>query len=228
MAYTKFHSAWHNDPLTDTPITAAGLDWIEAGIASAAATADQAHTDVVAVSAGVVAVSAQVVTNTSDIAAISAHTAVPSVIPALLLNPSSSNAFWTVTTLPGWGPGHWEFLKDVDGVIFGQVLVPAGVANANMRFVIAANATAGVSRLGFGYTPVANTETMSFTAWGAVDSSQDITVPATAYIRKDVTFALTGLAGADLIAFYIKHEGAHANDTLAVNTWLFGAWLEPT
>ena len=227
MAYTKFHSA-ANDPQTDTPITAAGLDWIEAGIESAAATADQAHTEVAAVSAGVVAESAQVVTNTSDIAAISAHTAVPSVIPALL-RPVQQQRLLDGNYAAGLGAG------------------PLGVPQGRGRCHLRPGACPGPgwqtptcdsssprtprpegSRRGFGYTPVANTETMSFTAWGAVDSSQDITVPATAYLRKDVTFALTGLAGADLIAFYIKHEGAHANDTLAVNTWLFGAWLEPT
>jgi hypothetical protein len=43
MAYTKFHTDWHNESeATDTPITAEALEWIEAGIAAAAVVADAA------------------------------------------------------------------------------------------------------------------------------------------------------------------------------------------
>jgi len=54
-------------------------------------------------------------------------------------------------------------------------------------------------------------------------------VPGTAYLRKDVTFALTeALAAFDTLLVQVYHEGAHANDTLAVNTLLLGASLEVT
>lgn len=42
MAYVPFHADWHDLPATDTPITAVALEYIEAGIASAAAAADAA------------------------------------------------------------------------------------------------------------------------------------------------------------------------------------------
>lgn len=150
--------------------------------------------------------------------------------PVTLVNPRSTslagNAFFTVLGLTDWDAGHWEFVKDVDGKIYGNVLVPTNVTAATLRLVIAANATSGVTRLNVGYAAIANNESLNPSA--LTDSTaQDITVPGTAYLRKDVTFSLTGLAGADLVVVELFHEGSHANDTLAVNTLLFGAWLEP-
>lgn len=43
MAYTPVYEEWHDDPATDTPITAAALEHIEAGIVAAAAAADDAQ-----------------------------------------------------------------------------------------------------------------------------------------------------------------------------------------
>ncbi len=154
----------------------------------------------------------------------------PGVIPVQLLNSSDTNSFWTVTAIGGGaGFGHWELVKDVTGLIYGQVLVPAGVTAATARFVIAANATSGVTRLSLFASATAAAEGLLPSTWnlGNPLTAQDITVPGTAYLRKDVTFSLTGLAGADLVTIALQHEGAHANDTLAVNTLLFGAWLEP-
>ena len=42
MAYTPFHADWHDLPTADTPITAASLEYIEAGIVAAAAAGDAA------------------------------------------------------------------------------------------------------------------------------------------------------------------------------------------
>ena len=42
MAYTKYHENWEDYPATTTPITEAALEWMESGIAAAAATADAA------------------------------------------------------------------------------------------------------------------------------------------------------------------------------------------
>lgn len=152
-------------------------------------------------------------------------TAVASVTPISLANPGS-NAFWTVLGLTDWNAGHWEFTKDVAGTVYGFVKVPDSVTDATVRLMIAANATSGVSRLGISWAAVAEGETLNP---GALtnETDQDITVPATAYLRKDVTFDLTGLSGGDLLIVQVRHEGAHANDTLAVNTLLLGAWLEP-
>lgn len=150
----------------------------------------------------------------------------PSVTPIQLLNPLDGNAFWTVTALTAWSPGHWEFVKDVAGVIYAQVLVPAGVTAATIRLALGANATTGVTRIGLAHAEAADAESLNPASLTSL-TSQDITVPATAYLRKDVTFSLTGLVGRDLLLLKVTHEGTHANDTLAVNTLLFGGWLEP-
>ena len=138
---------------------------------------------------------------------------------------ASGNAFPNTGALTDWVAAYWEFAKDVDASVYGTVLVPSGVTSATLRLLIAANATSGVTRLNIATSPVANGETINP---GALTdgTAQDITVPGTAYFRKDVTFSLTGLAGADLLLLQILHNGAHANDTLAVSTLLLGAWLE--
>lgn len=158
----------------------------------------------------------------------SAATTTAPVLPFQLTNQADTNAFWTVSSFGGPLFGHWEFVKDVAGFVYGQSLVPANVTNATIRLVIAANATSGVTRLSVFGNATANGELIG-TGWnlGNPITPQDITVPGTAFFRKDVTFSVTGLAGADLIQIAISHDGAHANDTLAVNTLLFGAWLEP-
>ncbi len=45
MAYTPFHADWEDYPSQDTPITAAALEYIESGLSTAAATADEALSD---------------------------------------------------------------------------------------------------------------------------------------------------------------------------------------
>ena len=60
------------------------------------------------------------------------------------------------------------------------------------------------------------------------DTAQDITVPGTARLTKEVTFTvgdLANIAANDLLIVEILHEGTHANDTLAVNTELLEAYL---
>jgi hypothetical protein len=157
--------------------------------------------------------------------------------PVALLNPRAStlsgNSFFTVLGLTDWDAGHWEFVKDVDGKIYGLVRVSPGyVSGGTIRLAIAANATSGVTRLIVATKAVADGE--SFDPGSLTDeTAQDITVPATAYLRKDVTFTLTEtLAANDLLIVEIFHNGDSANgggnDTLAVNTLLFGAWLEYT
>ena len=140
----------------------------------------------------------------------------------------AGNSFWMVQGLTDWDAGHWEFTKDVDGKVYGQVLVPPSYSSGGtLRLAVAANATTGVTRLGVGTKAIADTE--SFNPTLTDETKQDITVPGTAYLRKDVTFTLTEtLAARDVLVVEIFHEGSHVNDTLAVNTLLMGAWLELT
>lgn len=254
MPYTKFHEAWENDPSTNTPITAAALDHIEEGIQDAqdaadAATADailkatiNAKGDIIAGSGdnlpGILSVSADGMVLTADAAqplgvkwATPAGGSATATFPIDLMTPISSssggNVFWTVAALTGYDFGHWEFVKDVGGKVFGLVQVPAGLSGTggNIILNIAANATTGVTRLSVASKAVADAESINPTLTS--ETAQDITVPGTAYLRKKVTFALTeALAAGDVLIVSVYHEGAHANDTLAVNTLLINAYLE--
>jgi hypothetical protein len=129
-----------------------------------------------------------------------------------------------------WGALHvWSFVKDVDGKFYGLVTVPANLAvtpNAKIQFVLAANATSGVTRFGVATARVANAASLNPGSLTA-ETSQDITVPATAYVRKDVIFTLAGVTvqASDMLLVQITHEGTHANDTLAVNSLIFEPYL---
>lgn len=143
----------------------------------------------------------------------------------------AGNAFWTVVGLTDWDAARWEFVPAVDGKLYGVVQIPQSLAAAPapaIGLAVAANAAAGVTRISVATLPVADTE--SFNPAALIDeAAQDVVVPGTAYLRKDVTFALTpGIVAGDLLLVEVFHEGAHVNDTLAVNTLLFDAWLQVT
>lgn len=154
-------------------------------------------------------------------------------IPIDLRTPQFSanegNSFWNVNQFIDWDAGFWEFAQDVDGKVFGVVGIPPNVAAtpaAKLVLVVAANATSGVTRLNVASAAVADGETLNPSAL-TDETAQDITVPATAYLREDVTFSLTpSLAANDLLIVEVFHEGSHANDTLATATVLVEAWLE--
>jgi hypothetical protein len=130
--------------------------------------------------------------------------------------------------LTNWYAYVWTFVKDVDGFIYWQVRVPDGLAatpNAKVVLEIVANATSGVTRLDVRSKNAADGAAMN--AALTTETAQDITVPGTAYLRKKVSFTLTNApAAGDLLYGAIAHDGAHANDTLAVDTILLGAWLQ--
>lgn len=158
-------------------------------------------------------------------------------VPIALLNPRTAtlagNSFWTIAALSAWDAGHWEFVKDVDGKVYGMVAVPKNLAatpNPKIVLSLAANATTGVTRMSVGTKAVADAESLNPASF-TVETAQDVTVPATARVRKDVVFPSTGnltetVAADDLLIVEIFHEGAHANDTLAVNTEVYAAFLQ--
>lgn len=149
------------------------------------------------------------------------------------LSSLAGNSFWTVVAMGAVDAGHWQFKQDVDGRIYGVVTVPKNVnatPNAKLKLAIAANATSGVTRLSASTKAVATAEALNPGSLTA-ETAQDITVPATARLRHDVTIPSAGslaetVAADDLLLVELFHEGAHANDTLAVNTELHEAWLE--
>lgn len=256
MAYTRVHADWKDYPDVTTPLTEAKLETIETGIFDAAATADAAVPKAIIDGKGELLVgtandaldnlaistngfvltldSAQTlgVKWAAAAAAVSAATATEW-IPVDLRNPQSAsnggNSWGGVTTMTDWEMWRWEFLKDVVGKVYGIVHVPKalhGTPAAKIVLVIAANATSGVTRLQVSTKSVANAGSLQPAAL-VDETAQDITVPATAYLRKDVSFTLTNApAASDILIVEVHHEGTHANDTLAVNTLLLGAYLE--
>ena len=155
-------------------------------------------------------------------------------IPIDLQNPRitslSGNCFPDVVALANIDKFMWKFVLDVDGKLYGQVQVPsnlAGTPAAAIVLVIGANDTSGVTRLNVA-TKSLSTDGESYNATLTSDTAQDITVPATARLTKEVTFTvgdLANIAANDLLLVEILHEGSHANDTLAVNTELVAAYF---
>lgn len=155
-------------------------------------------------------------------------------IPIDLRNPRVSslggNSFWNVLGLTNVDFGIWEFVKDVDGKIYGVVPVPTnldGTPAPAIILIVGANATSGVTRLNVSTKSVAK-DAESYNVSLTADTAQDITVPGTARLTKEVIFTvgdLTNIVADDLLVVELFHEGSHGNDTLAVNTELVEAFL---
>lgn len=158
-------------------------------------------------------------------------------IPIELRNPRvtslAGNSFFTVLGLTAWDAGYWSFLQDVDGKAYGVVQVPHDLAvtpNASVGLAIAANATTGVTRLQVSTKAIADAESLNPASLTA-ETAQDITVPATARLRKNVAFPAAGsltetVAADDLLVVELYHVGTHTNDTLAAATEVYAAWLQ--
>lgn len=136
---------------------------------------------------------------------------------------SSGNGYAAMVSTSNVRQVTAAFLKDVVGDWWGVARVPQDyVSGAAVVLSLAANATSGVTTMGVASSPIADTET--YDAALTAETDQDVTVPTTAYKRKDVTFTLTPTVspGDDLVV-RIRHNGTAANDTLAVDTLLIGA-----
>lgn len=142
-------------------------------------------------------------------------------IPVLLTIPDSSgNAY--AAALTGASTNIRElipaFTKDVDGDWWGMVRVPQDYSSAaTIILSLAANATTGVTTVKVSTKPISNTA--SYDQALTAETQVDVTVPATAYVRKDQSFTLstTPAAGDDLLV-KVTHVGTATNDTLAVDT----------
>jgi hypothetical protein len=154
-------------------------------------------------------------------------------VPIALANPASSsdigNSFWSVLGLTAWDAGHWEYVKDVDGLVFGTVRLPhnlAGTPNAAIVLVMAWNATTGVASMIVASKNVASGGSLNPASLTA-ETVQDQTVPGTAYLRQDMTFTLTNAPAADdELIVEIEHNGTRTQDTVAVNTLMLAAFLK--
>ena len=145
----------------------------------------------------------------------------------------AGKASWRPLGLTAWDAGIWDFLKDDDAKVYGVAPIPKDLAttpNGKVVLLIGANATSGVTRLQVSTKAVADGESLNPASLTA-ETAQDITVPATARLRKDVTFPTSGslgetLAAADLLIVEVFHNGLHANDTLSVNTEMYEGFLQ--
>ena len=142
-----------------------------------------------------------------------------------LRNPTA-NAFPTVTALTAWDAWHWEMTKDVLSAIFGAVRIPPSITPVSPEIRLDLGAAAsGVSRIIVSTRAVAAGETLN-PATLQVETGQDLNIPASRNLLQ-ATFPITEtLAGGDFVIVRIQHDGTHANDTLAVNTELYGAYLK--
>lgn len=155
----------------------------------------------------------------------------PIPVPVQLHTPRTStlggNAFWTAKALATWDSGHWEFVKDVEGRVYGQALLPWTFTTATLTLRLTTDGITGVSRMRAKVfdSPAKNPNDPA-TIWtdlGAVDVSM------VGYWYIEARYTITPKPpGFSTLVFEIIHEGAHANDTLAANTWLVGAWLDLT
>jgi hypothetical protein len=145
------------------------------------------------------------------------------------LSALAGNSFWTPKALTALDLDTWEFVKDVDGKVFGIVeYLPTLDATPNARVLLSlgANAATGVTRLSVLTKAIANAQSFNPASLTAI-ASQDISVPGTARTRFDATFTVATevVAGGKMLYVCVFHEGAHTNDTLAVNTELYGGVL---
>jgi len=141
------------------------------------------------------------------------------------------NAYWNINALstpaPDFDFGAWEFVKDVDGYLNFYFDLPKVInnttPNAKIILRLLANATTGVSSFDVETRPRAEGETLDV----ALDSTmaiQDVPMPTTAFVEKEVTFTLPTsgndhpVQSLDTLLCMIKHNGTKGEDTIAVNT----------
>lgn len=162
-------------------------------------------------------------------------------IPIDLRNPGITtdpgNSWWTVSAFTAPDFGHWEYIKDLDGSVFGMVAVPQNMAatpNAKVILYVShpAATTGEVTKMQVFANPVADTEAIP-TSMTSVDVV-DFTVTNTADVIEKITFPATGsmtapVAG-DQMFVEVFHNGDSAGggaaDTLTENTRLHAAYLQ--
>ena len=146
--------------------------------------------------------------------------------PQVASNPG--NSFFNVINLSNVGDvGVWDFVKSVQGNVFGFARLPPALnINPNARIILTfmANATTGITVVQVA-TKTINTST-SFNTALVSETKQNKTVPGTAYQRFDVTFNLTNQpATDDEMVVEIMHNGTDGAETLAVDLLLVDAVL---
>ena len=150
--------------------------------------------------------------------------------PGITTNPG--NSFWTVSAYTTPDFGHWEYLLNVDGDVFGQVSVPLNMAaTPNAKIIVWVshpNATSGeVTSMEVLADPIADGEAIP-TSMTSIEII-DFTMSNTADLLETITFPATGsmtnpVAG-DQLFVQVKHDGNKTEDTLTENTRVHAAYL---
>lgn len=146
--------------------------------------------------------------------------------------PDGSNVYPKALALTNTRELVWNFLKDVDGAVFGRVRLPnplAGTPAIAVVIALAANATTGTTRMRVSTARYSDGQSIdpSLTA----EADQDVGMPGSARFNKDVRFPAAGALNIgtpvadNFVVVRIMHVGSHANDTLAVDTELVRAWV---
>lgn len=158
--------------------------------------------------------------------------AVTVAIPVDLRSPRiqtlAGNAFWTVSGMSTTSDlGHWEFLQNVDGKVYGEVKVPPNMAaTPNVYFeawISHANGTTGeVTSLQVNYLHRSTGE--SLTTAFTTSTVRDFTVSNTAdvieLVRLPESGFITAPVAGDITFVEFFHDGDKPADTLSENTRL--------
>ncbi len=121
------------------------------------------------------------------------------------------------------------FAKDVAGYWYGKFTVPQDYASAPQIVLrLAASTTSLVSTMAVSSYPT-TADGNSYDGTYTTETQQNVSLPGTAYNRKDVTFTLTSTitVGAD-INLRVDHEGAVGADTNTAETLLYGVFFKYT
>ena len=104
---------------------------------------------------------------------------------------------------------------NVDSYWYGHIRVPANYSSTPAIIIsLAANVTTGVATMEVSSAPPADGETYNVTYTSETDV--DVSMPGTAYLRKDQSFTLTsGPAAGDDLVVRVGHIGTATNDTIA-------------
>lgn len=144
-------------------------------------------------------------------------------IPVPMITPGSSGSAFpvlTAGTVHRLGPVP-AYAIDVDSYWYGHVRVPQDYSSTPAIILsLAANATTGVATVQVATAVPADGETYNPGSY-TTETNVDVTMPGTAYLRKDQSITLTsGPAAGDDLLVRVGHIGTATNDTLAATLLL--------
>ena len=153
-------------------------------------------------------------------------------LPVRLRVPRSStlaaNATFNVTALTAHDIAVWEFVNNVEGRVYGYVLLPVTVAAnpaAELRLLTASAAASGNTRWRVATKGVADGQSLNPAALTA-EAYQNVPSGG-AWVMKEVTFALTEpLLPRGILLVEVTRDGGNALDTAEGIAYLIEAYLE--